>query len=59
MQVNRSKNLSLKEKEFKLHVLEMFLEELHETERDMLNAEQGNTICQSNCFKFGSWFSVS
>lgn len=37
----------------------MFLEELHETERDMLNAEQGNTICQSNCFKFGSWFSVS
>uniref|UniRef100_H2ZQZ2 Cation/H+ exchanger transmembrane domain-containing protein n=1 Tax=Ciona savignyi TaxID=51511 RepID=H2ZQZ2_CIOSA len=32
--------LSPKEKEFKLHVLEMFLEELKESERDMLDAEQ-------------------
>ena len=36
-----SKSLSNKEKEFKLHVLEMFLEELRESERDMLNAQDG------------------
>jgi len=40
-QVNVSKSLSRKEKEFKLHVLEMFLEELRESEKDMLNAQEG------------------
>ena len=41
IQVNISKSLSPKEKDFKLHVLEMFLEELKESERDMFNAQQG------------------
>ncbi|XP_076806768.1 transmembrane and coiled-coil domain-containing protein 3-like [Clavelina lepadiformis] len=38
--VNISKKLSHKEKEFKLHVLEMFLEEMRESEKDMIEAEE-------------------
>ncbi|XP_078489252.1 transmembrane and coiled-coil domain-containing protein 3 isoform X1 [Ciona intestinalis] len=40
LKVNNTKGLSDKEKDFKLHVLEMFLEELRESERDMIDSEQ-------------------
>nr|CAB3267016.1 transmembrane and coiled-coil domain-containing protein 3-like [Phallusia mammillata] len=38
--VNQTKHLSENEKILKLHVLEMYMEELQENERDMIEAEQ-------------------
>jgi len=39
--VNASKDLTTKEKDLKLHLLEMFLEELRESEKDLFEAEEG------------------
>jgi len=39
--VNASKNLTTKEKDLKLHLLGMFLEELRESEKDLFEAEEG------------------
>ncbi|XP_077970291.1 transmembrane and coiled-coil domain-containing protein 3-like [Styela clava] len=38
--LNRSKDITETEKEFKFHLLELFIEELTESERDMLEAQE-------------------